>query len=118
MLTERNVMFGGVVVGTTEATSDPFPFQDMSGGFIHVPATEGTVTLTFYVSDNDHHVDDAVDPPTFQLAKTYSGGAISVTLDGGESCEIHPSLFSACQFKIVADIVSVAGVRYKVTAKS
>jgi hypothetical protein len=118
MLTERSVLFGAVVVATTELDAEPFPFQDASGGFIHVPASEGTVTLTFYVSDNDHHVDDVSEPPTFQLAKTYGGAVITVTLDGGESCEIHPSLFSACQFKIVASAVSAPGIKYKITAKS
>lgn len=102
-----------ILVADAVEDSQSIPFHDFAAGFIHVPATEGaSFTLSFYASTEDDPDGD------FQLAHAYEGTQITVTVGGGKTYELHPSLSSALWIRIVASAVSVDPVPYKFTAKS
>ena len=109
----RGSTAASVGVGTTLGNSEAISFGDFGGGIIHAPASEGGVILTYYVGDCD-----CITNATFRVLYDYAGNAVTAGLSGDEAIEIHPAVFGAPSFKIVADGISGGtSIDYTITFK-
>ena len=84
----------GVTVGTSADTSQSIPFQNSSGGQVHVYAGSSLTALTWYAS---------VDGVLFLPVQDGQGNAVASIVSAGISCLIPASCFSCAFLKAVGN---------------
>ena len=109
---ERERVCATVVVGSTLNDAIAITFGGYSGAIIHVPTGESPVSLTYYVAT------DESSSPTYNALKDYEGTAASTPCEGDDAVEVHPAVFAAPSFKVVAEAVTGDALAYPITFKS
>jgi len=109
---------------TSLATTPEIPFEDYSGGTLHIPSTSSITQLTWYTApfqtgrpQNDVNLSTKL-TQTFQPAKDSGGVAVVQTITAGNSFQIPAALFGAGALKAVITGGSLGTGSHDISVKS